>query len=94
MNITEKIVKILKGIIEGDEIKPESDLQEDIGLDSLGLVTLLIEIEKEFNIELEETDMDPFELITVSDVCDLVSKYCKNADKSVKNNSEINIKQS
>ena len=51
-------------------------LIEDLGLDSLKMVTLLIEIEDAFGIELDESDMNPFDLSTVQNVIDMVNKYC------------------
>jgi acyl carrier protein len=50
-------------------------LAKDIGLDSLGMVTLLVMLEDEFRIELNESDMNPFDLLTVGDVIRLVEKY-------------------
>jgi len=44
-------------------------------LDSLSMVTLLIEIEEQFGIELDEKDMNPFELTDVQSVIDMVKKY-------------------
>ena len=81
MNLTEKVMEIIHGVIECDEITPESRLQEDIGLDSFGLVTLLIELEDALMIELDESDMDPFELETVSDVTEMVSAYCESGSE-------------
>jgi acyl carrier protein len=50
-------------------------LIEDLGLDSLKMVTLLIEIEDAFSIELDESDMNPFDLVTVKDIVTLATKY-------------------
>ncbi len=50
-------------------------LIEDLGLDSLKMVTLLIEIEDAFGIELDESDMNPFDLVTVNDIVTLARKY-------------------
>ena len=47
----------------------------DLSMDSLRMVMLLLMIEEVFAIELDESDMNPFALITVQDVIDLVSKY-------------------
>lgn len=69
------IKKILEEIgIEKIETH-SSTLKEDLGLDSLQMVTLLIMIEDRFDIELEEADMDPYLLITVEDIIRLVEKY-------------------
>ena len=75
MYIKEKVVEILKGLSGKNEIKESDKLQDDIGLDSLGMVTLLVEIEDTFLIELDESDMNPFDLSCVSDVVELVEKY-------------------
>lgn len=56
-------------------------MQDDIGLDSLGLVTLLIELEDAFSITLDESDMNPFELLTVMDVIDMVNEYIEASDE-------------
>ena len=68
----EEIIKKLSGA----EVICESDeLQGDLHMDSLALVTLLIDIEEQFDIELKESDMNPFDLTTVRDVAELVRKY-------------------
>lgn len=76
MNIEEKVKGILcelsgEGIIENSYY-----LQGDLALDSLMMVTMLIEIEDAFGIELDESDMNPFDLSTVQNVIDMVNKYC------------------
>lgn len=50
-------------------------LVEDLGMDSLRMVMLLVTIEDTFEIELDESDMNPFSLITVQNVVNLVMKY-------------------
>ena len=50
-------------------------LQNDLGLDSLQMVTLLMMLEENFQITLDESDMNPFDLINVWHVVDLVKKY-------------------
>lgn len=75
MQIFEKISEILCELSGINEIKPEDDLKEDLSLDSLSMVTLLLEIEETFEIELDESDMNPFDLNTVEDAVKLVEKY-------------------
>lgn len=55
------------------DITPE--LNEDLGLDSLNLVELMVELEDKFNIEIDESDLDPAALQTVDQIYALVSKY-------------------
>ena len=75
MKVFDRVARILKELSGLDEIKPEDSLQQDLALDSMLMVTLLIELEDEFDIELDEADMNPFELNTVQDTVDLVGKY-------------------
>lgn len=76
MMISERVINVIKKISECEEVKLSDNLQNDVCLDSLGLVTLLIEIEEEFSIELDESDMNPLDLITVQSVVDIVERYC------------------
>ena len=75
MNIEETVKGILTELSGEELIKNTFRLQEDLGLDSLMMVTMLVEIEDIFGIELDETDMNPFELRTLQNVIDMVSKY-------------------
>ena len=75
MKTTEIITEILKQLSGVENISVADKLQEDLSLDSLALVTLLIEIEEIFKIQLDESDMNPFELNNVQNVIDLVDKY-------------------
>lgn len=76
MNIEEKVKAILSELSGEDTIDNASALQEELALDSLMMVTLLMEIEDTFAIELDESDMNPFDLETVQSVIGLVMKYC------------------
>ncbi len=75
MNTLDKLIEIFADLSQTKEISPKTKLSEDLSLDSLCMVTLLIEIEDKFNIILDESDMNPFNLITVQDVIELVGKY-------------------
>lgn len=77
MNIKEQVFDIIKSLSAVEKINPSDSLQEDIGMDSLGLVMLLFSIEDSFSIELQESDMNPYDLITVGDVIELVEKYVR-----------------
>ena len=75
MNIEEKIKGVLCELSGLESVENSFNLQEDIALDSLMMVTMLLEIEDAFNIQLDEADMNPFELTTVKSVIDMVAKY-------------------
>ena len=75
MNTEEKVIKILTELSGSEKISPEDAIRKDVGLDSFGMVAMLIKLEECFDIELKESDMNPFDLSTVSDVIGLVNRY-------------------
>lgn len=79
MEAQERVFDIIRELSGTENVELDASLQEDISLDSLGMVTLLIMIEDEFKIELDEVDMNPFDLVTVSDVVALVKRYTEAA---------------
>lgn len=76
MNIETKVKEILYELSGEETIENTDHLQGDLALDSLMMVTMLVEIEETFAIELDEADMNPFDLGTVQNVIDMVAKYC------------------
>lgn len=75
MKIYEKISEILQELSGIEEIGLDDHLQNDLGLDSLDLVTFLVSIEDTFEIELDESDMNPFDFETVENVINIINKY-------------------
>lgn len=70
--VVEKVLRKISGI---ECFRPKDRLQEDLGFDSLDLVTLLVELEEACEIEFDESDMNPFDLATIADVMALIDKY-------------------
>ena len=81
MNIEEKVIEIFEELSGLDDIDLNDNIQEDINLDSLELVTMILQVEDVFEIQLDESDMNPFDLTTVGDVIILVKKYIGGADE-------------
>ena len=75
MEIFNGVTTILSELSGRETPHPEQELQGELGLDSLQLVTLLVMLEDAFEIVLDESDMNPFDLTTVSQVVELVEKY-------------------
>ena len=73
--MTERVKEMLSELCGIGRIEDCSRLTEELGLDSLSMVTMLLTIEDTFGIVLDESDMDPYDLITVSDVISLVTRY-------------------
>ena len=76
MEIKERIKNLLAELSGQEVFDNDAKLQENLALDSLAMVTMLVQIEDVFEIQLDEADMNPFDLITVQNVIDLVEKYC------------------
>ena len=75
MKIFDKVIVVLSELSGMETICFEHELQSDLGLDSLQMVTLLMKLEESFQITLDESDMNPFDLINVWHVVNLVEKY-------------------
>ncbi len=53
-----------------DDIKPESNLVSDLGMDSLDLIETCMAVEEEFEIEISNEEAERY--VTVGDIMDLV----------------------
>ena len=73
--IKSQVTEILEDICAIEVTDETSTLQNDLQMDSLRMVMLLVMIEDTFEIELDESDMNPFVLLTVEDVVALVNQY-------------------
>jgi len=58
--VLEKVKVILADQFDVDEdtITPETDIQEDLGADSLDVVDLLMSIEDEFEVEIPDEEIE------------------------------------
>lgn len=61
--------------VDENEITEESRLKEDLGIDSLASMQLILDMEKEFNIHVEDEEV--MEIETVADVIALLEKKTK-----------------
>ena len=65
----EKIITELKKIVEDyveieSEFSEEMSLQGDIGLDSFGLISMICQIEKNFNVRIPDHELPNFLKLT------------------------------
>ena len=56
-----------------EEITPETNIRKDLGLNSLELVNLAVEIEEEFGVEIP--DREAMDLETVADAIRIIEEY-------------------
>ena len=62
MNIQEQVLEGLKKVVNGKEVTLESNLKE-LGLDSLDVVDMLMDLEEKFGIEFENEEMMAFQVV-------------------------------
>jgi acyl carrier protein len=58
--------------LESADLGPEQRFQEDLGLDSMGLLTLTVEVENSFHIYLNEDPSRPPQ--TLEELAELISQ--------------------
>lgn len=56
--------------IDGGDIKLESNLKDDLGIDSLAAVELSLDLETEFDVEISDEELAA--LVTVNDIVKLI----------------------
>ena len=56
------------------EVLEEDDLKE-FGIDSITLVSLIVEIEMKYNITFSEDDLNPDNLTTIKNIVDMMENY-------------------
>ena len=73
--MTEKIIALTAEHlgIDADSISETSSFKEDLGVDSLDLFVLVMELEEEFGIEIPSEDLE--NLATVADVAKYIEDH-------------------
>lgn len=72
--IASRIKKIIaeKFALNEDEIKNNAHFQDDLGIDSLDILELQMEVEKEFDIKIEDEETE--KMVTVNAIIGLIEK--------------------
>ncbi|AEB74729.1 acyl carrier protein [Clostridium botulinum] len=73
----ERVRKVMAEHLEmnEEEIKLESDFQEDLGVDSLDIFEIVMEIEDEFDLEIPNEDIE--DVKTVKDLVKYLDSKCQ-----------------
>ena len=74
MNIKEEVSKVLAKRVDVSSLKEDDNLSA-LGLDSLDLVEVMLEIEEVFHIEFDSNEIE--EAKTLRDVLNLIEKKTK-----------------
>ena len=78
-SVREIIAQVMQ--LETDEVKLDDLMKEDIGCDSLDCVEIVIELEKEYDINIPDNECDAAAGWTVSELCDYVEERLKERKK-------------
>lgn len=74
----ETIEKILSEVkdtpVGGIALSDDTDIINDIGLDSLQMVTFMLKLEEELGIQIDFDNLDFSTLMSVGSLCDFLSK--------------------
>ena len=70
--IAAQIVKMLQDEFVTGEITPDCHLANDLGLDSLETFDFAVELEKKFNISLEEKEITRMKGLTIEQIAERI----------------------
>lgn len=72
--IFEKIIELLRNYTKADiaKISNETKLREELGIKSVDIVNLLVNIEEEFGIQIDMSKLNTSSFLTVKSVCSLI----------------------
>ena len=79
----QKIDELIRTMTFEENIQENHRLKEDLGLDSLSVISLIISLEDAFSIEFSMDDLDPAGLLTVADVYALAGRYANEESHAV-----------
>ena len=73
LKITKEVIDLAYDVAEV-EVSEDDNLKE-YGMDSIALVSLIVEIEMKYNITFTDDDLNPNNLTTVKNIVDMMEKY-------------------
>ena len=81
--IENAVIHVLSNAMEIDAgaIRRESNLRDDLGLDSFGAIQILFDLEEKYGIEIEDENLVKFK--TVGDVVDFIEKRIEDLPQEI-----------
>ncbi len=70
--IIEELLEASESSLDASEIETGTNLRDDLGLDSLQAVTVVMALEQEFEIEVDDEEIDGLQ--TVGDILELLAQ--------------------
>ena len=79
MDTFERLKKVCEEVFDSDidldSITPDSNLREDIGINSIGMLYMAMALEEEFSVKFKNEDFS--QISTVKDVMDCIENKIK-----------------
>ena len=69
--IIDELLEASESELDASEIGPDTNLRDDLGLDSLQAVTVVMALEQEFEVEVDDEEIDGLQ--TVGDILELLA---------------------
>lgn len=81
MNIEKRLKELISKVatqdVNPDSINEETILTKYLGYDSVQIIELIVELENEFNIEIEDDDLEIENLTVYSKLYDMIKRKTK-----------------
>lgn len=74
--LSDRVISLIKDMAVVDIVN-ENDNIHELGIDSLKIVELIIILEDYFQIQFDDSELDPSQLIAVQDIIQLTERYVK-----------------
>ena len=86
MEIKEKLKKIIVDIaplaVEISEINDNTVLTKDLGCNSIQIISLIVEIESQFDVEIEDEDLDIEKLTVLETLTNMIANKLQRSNDS------------
>lgn len=76
-----RLENLIRLIVPVEVFNSQLSLKEELGIDSLSLVNVLVQLEETFDITMDISDLSPENLKTIGDLYMLVEKYVCNKEE-------------
>jgi len=84
--VEKEIISIISDVSGFEEIKPETNLQSELEIDSIKAIEITVAIEKKFKVSVRDEDIP--KIITVKDTIDLVNNLLQQKDEKTNASAE------
>lgn len=74
-DILKKVIELFSTMSDAEEITPDSELIDDLGISSMDVLFLISSMEEEFKIKVPESAIR--KMVTVDDVAEVIASLMK-----------------